>query len=751
MLIISRLLLHTKRNALFYIGLFLLSLLFFLQWKFGFLYAWVDIAPDEIDPALNLYRSMFLWHDHRGLGINYGFYNGMLLPLFFKYLVFQITKSSAVVSFIYYYLIFILPFFSSYYLVKRLLPNTPKIEYVATLSALLYQILFGNYLLGNHPLFMRYSAFITLPFLWGSLIDYFRGNTTKSIILLLIAIIGCTGTFINTAFSLIFYIVILIYLLIYFSPRKFWKKYILAGMLFVIINAPFLYSTGKYYLDADLFESEVVREYTNAVLSLNLSKMDNSWMYNTLRLIGTVNWNAKSPWSGYTEFKYPYYPFYQNHMILPITFFPILFICFSLYKHKPKSLLLYLVSIIIVTLFIMKGSNNPFGSFFSTALSHLPFFSIFRTPYDKVVMLTQLSFAVIISYYFFYFIGEGKSKIKLLIIMVLFISVQMVPLFRGQYFEKIGFINYEKERLEAYDYINKMPGNNRVLTLPQSNGLLTQYSNGYFGYSLESSYIKKPLFEFSFVGHDRYTTDAVQSMLSYTAFQSGIFKDLNVSELYRSEQVRAVKDILERYGFEYILYDRTKIGDGAYVLSSLDYNNYLKLLTYLVEDGFIVKTGPQNGLIDIYRVNYFNPLVYSRDLEGNVNELEYYNLDPTKVLINVKEHAGSNIYFNQSYNKGWVLIPIENIPCIPRYQSVNIKDIGCSALLDIYSLFLPEIEDTKHTPYGNLNSWDISGNDSESFIIYYKYQRIYTILGLVSATVVMGLFFYLILGKYIRK
>ncbi len=170
-----------------------------------------------------------------------------------------------------------------------------------------------------------------------------------------------------------------------------------------------------------------------------------------------------------------------------------------------------------------------------------------------------------------------------------------------------------------------------------------------------------------------------------------------------------------------------------------------------MEDGFIVKTGPQNDLIDIYRVNYFKPLVYSRDLKGNINELEYYNLDPTKVLVNVKEHAGSNVYFNQSYNEGWTLIPIENIPCIPRYQSVDIKDIGCSVLLDIYSLFLPEIEDTKHAPYGNLNSWDLSGNDFESFIIYYKYQRIYTILGLVSATVAIGLFFYLVLGRYIRK
>ena len=76
MLMIYQLLLHTKRNALFYVGLFLLSLLFLFQWKFGFLYAWVDIAPDEIDPALNLYRSMFLWHDYRGLGLNFGFYNG---------------------------------------------------------------------------------------------------------------------------------------------------------------------------------------------------------------------------------------------------------------------------------------------------------------------------------------------------------------------------------------------------------------------------------------------------------------------------------------------------------------------------------------------------------------------------------------------------------------------------------------------------------------------------------------------------
>jgi hypothetical protein len=70
--------------------------------------------------------------------------------------------------------------------------------------------------------------------------------------------------------------------------------------------------------------------------------------------------------------------------------------------------------------------------------------------------------------------------------------------------------------------------------------LLTQYSTGYFRYNLEASYIKRPLFEFSFVGADKYTTDAVQSMLNYTAFQSRIFKDLNVSELYRPEQVRAV-------------------------------------------------------------------------------------------------------------------------------------------------------------------------------------------------------------------
>ena len=185
----------------------------------------------------------------------------------------------------------------------------------------------------------------------------------------------------------------------------------------------------------------------------------------------------------------------ENSFIVGLyIFLPIIFLAYLL-NHFKTPHIAYLLIVYFVIMFLVKGTQSPFGGIYLLMLEHIPYFAIFKTPAEKFGVLFLFWQAFILTITF-----KKNSHIVVGALIILFLAY---PAYTGNLFPDIstnkGIDLKAHQKVPQYykevaALINEDKFNGRVLLLPLVwNYQVTYNSINYRGLPFLKTMIKKPL------------------------------------------------------------------------------------------------------------------------------------------------------------------------------------------------------------------------------------------------------------------
>lgn len=143
-------------------------------------------------------------------------------------------------------------------------------------------------------------------------------------------------------------------------------------------------------------------------------------------------------------------------------FIPFLvFSAFSLVKRNKA--VAFWSSVALVSIFLSKGSNEPFGQIYAFLFKNMPGFSLFRDP-TKFYFLIGLSYSILIA-----FSSQALSKTRFLPVLIILYFVFLArPLFLGQMTGLFSFPHFQKEFEQLANNLQNDPNFSRIFWVPTS-------------------------------------------------------------------------------------------------------------------------------------------------------------------------------------------------------------------------------------------------------------------------------------------
>ncbi len=142
-------------------------------------------------------------------------------------------------------------------------------------------------------------------------------------------------------------------------------------------------------------------------------------------------------------------------VFIPLLAFSVLILA------KRNTTVAFWLLISIISIFLSKGSNEPFGQVYHFLFTYLPGFSLFRDP-SKFYFLIGLSYSILIS-----FSVQALSKIKFLpVLLILYFIFLTSPVFLGQMNGLLSFPAYSKGFEEAANIFRKDDTFGRIFWIP---------------------------------------------------------------------------------------------------------------------------------------------------------------------------------------------------------------------------------------------------------------------------------------------
>lgn len=150
---------------------------------------------------------------------------------------------------------------------------------------------------------------------------------------------------------------------------------------------------------------------------------------------------------------------------------PILVFLAPIFSKGKKVIGFWLV-VSLVSVFLSKGSNLPFGFIYTWLFLHFPGFSLFRDP-TKFYFLIGISYSILIAYFvdgFNSFLEKFNFSEKTQYIMPLLIIISLLlldwPVWMGKMTGILGQANYIQENIKIADLISNEPDYSRILWIP---------------------------------------------------------------------------------------------------------------------------------------------------------------------------------------------------------------------------------------------------------------------------------------------
>lgn len=575
--------------------------------------------------------------------------------------------------------IFVLPGLTMYYLLSVLFPDK-KTLIPRAVASIFY--MFNPFLLAINPtIFTSYLAIGITPLLLGLLI---KGIGEKEKQNRYIFLFGLSSLLIipvaaNPPMFAVVWLVLAGYLLFYFlflSKRRMETIFfsVKAVGIFILLNVWWLLIFISTLRGVELTTTKIESW-------MNWTTVNASFL-NIFRLLGSWSWTSDAFGSPYVS----YVNLYSHPLFISATFIiPILAFWVLLFKRRQRSLLFFFL-LILSAIFLAKGSHAPLELINKWLFINVPFFWLFRGPWEKFVFVVAMGYGVLsclaISEILNY-LRKQKNKIGFIAsgIFILFILVAIFiasyPMFSGDIIRGNPTIgNYPGQRVlipsywfEASTWIDKQRIDSRILLSPMNPGLYVHYEWGYQGVDSTVRLLSSSL--------------VVAGQSSYIICQKThdfidvIYKGLlqnSPGNLIKTVNLFNINSILQRNDFDWTNFGSFDGGSPEFIKNKL------------AEEGINIRQS--FGKLDYYALEkkYFLPHFYT----PQSIILSADSLEALPEIVSQKDYnIRSAIYFNQQnlnipdqlLNKSSVFTPLfnnadksqkENRFILNKYQADNI-------------------------------------------------------------------------------
>lgn len=181
-----------------------------------------------------------------------------------------------------------------------------------------------------------------------------------------------------------------------------------------------------------------------------------------------------------------------------ISFVMLLVVWLGFKETKSKDTRNFLLIIILVSYFVLNGSNFPTGGIFEFFFEKIPQLQLFRNPYEKFGIVLAFAYSLLFPLGILY-LSKISRYISIFLVFLIF-GFLFVPVWRGKVFgdENINFyVSVPADYKTANELLNRDTDEFRVLQLPLlvSGGLAYNWPNKYFGIHPNSFLFDKPSLE----------------------------------------------------------------------------------------------------------------------------------------------------------------------------------------------------------------------------------------------------------------
>ncbi len=642
------------------------------------------------DSSLLLLKSelqnglLFFWNDLNFgvtsyLNVIAGFY-----AITFSYIFLSLGISTKIMQLIFYILISSLIFYSAWYFFYKAInllkfPNSGIASLIGACfySFNLYTITFWHGGVIDGTFFVFCIAPLILYIIISSLIE--KLNLQKTLIIIL-----CIFFTINTGpYAIALYLSLFLpWLLISFRkdllPKRM-PQILRATLIALLLSLVFIVPLGMQIVRNDFY-----------AVSTGLS----NYAFSSNGIIGMFRlffeWTISESWGG--RYFHSYYPYFASPIAI-ITIFLIWIISFiSLIKFKKnkKNIQIFLIISLLISIFIAKANQQPFGIINDFFYSYVPLFGIFRTPDTKF----GLPIILVLSFLITYSITVQRNKIINILIVTCvilqtWIFFSMVPILEvkiGDSYQRI--VKIPSEYKEVAKIVNNDEAEGRILFYPGLSYTNYDFMNGYgiTGQDILGKMIDRPkVYSDGFIM--KQSEDQYHKLTN--EFNPINLGDASIRYVYIRNDVNKINTIPQKIN----------------ILTS----KQLELI-YQSELGTLFKVP------DKYVKGYIT-LEYSGEEYKN---LKVKKINPTKYNIQLSNIPDRNIsiYFNSSFHKDWKLKSNEDITI--HEHSLN---------------------------NGFGNKWNISINsnneDEVNIEMYFWPQKIFYITAIISLTILSIIIFML--------
>lgn len=372
-------------------------------------------------------------------------------------------------------LIYILPYLSMFWLLKRVL----KVNfYTSYLMALFYTFNPLFIFMAQSMMFWNMAPFFVLPLIFGCIYKYYYQSTKLFLSFGTLSAL-LAFSFSNIPYLGVFQILLIISVILIPMMRKkggnvkrILGNWILLQTSFVLFNAWWIINLLRFNLQ-DLSAYYTTEFATNWAIT---NATDGSGMLLKILTFTTRLYEGENYFAD----------LFLNTPIRIILLIPIILIIISLLKEhasqeypKRRKYFLTVTLFLSIIIFLQKGPNEPLGGIYVWMLENIPYFIIFKTPAEKFSVLVVFLTALALTHCL-----KNSNRIWSFILIIVFLIPNIIPFATLNFIPEPPFskgsteqenkyvskkYKYKEGYFEAAESINKNKLDYRYVSLSSNN------------------------------------------------------------------------------------------------------------------------------------------------------------------------------------------------------------------------------------------------------------------------------------------
>ncbi len=368
------------------------------------------------------------------------------------------------------FLIYALPFTSMFLLLSRILKVNFRIAFLLSLFYVINP--FSTYHLQG-MMFWNTAPLFVFPAVFGILYKYYF-KSFKLFFVFGIFTAFFAYSFANIPYLGLFHIflVISIILIYYLQSDKFnWSHYWIIIKNLILLEIAFILFNAWWFIN-------LLRVWMQDIGSFYTKESAIDWASNTIGTNTIIERIFTLKMMSPFDKGYFFSDYYNNGFITLILFIPFLLIIWGLFtgkidqKNKNNKVNKITVFFLLLIFFLNKGINKPFENIYLWLMQNIPFFIIFKSPFEKFSIL--LVFLITISLIFVFRNYKNGLLYYLFIIYLIvcsipYITLNFIPDFK---FENGKYISrhylYKENYFKAGESLNNDKLDYTYLSLPGS-------------------------------------------------------------------------------------------------------------------------------------------------------------------------------------------------------------------------------------------------------------------------------------------